>query len=92
MPARTGIRPSGSVDNPGETGDNNVICDRTGFKIKASEGRYEWNGLFVRNESWEPRQPLDFIKGIKDDQRPAVARPGAEDVFIGPGDVTSDDL
>ena len=73
-------------------GSNNVICDRTGFKIKVEEGRYEWNGLFVRNESYERRQPQDLLRGFGDRQQPEVSRPGGEDVFLGPGDVTADDL
>lgn len=37
------------------------ICQRTGFKVKASELIREWNGLWVRRQSAEPRHPmLDF--------------------------------
>lgn len=41
-------------------GDNNIICDRTGFKIKRSEAQKEWDGQLVRKESWEARHPQDF--------------------------------
>jgi len=65
-------------------GTNNVICDRTGFKMKASDCRLEWNGLFVRKKSWERRQPQDLIRGFPDHQQPAFSRPGQADVFITP--------
>lgn len=73
-------------------GTNNVECDRTGFKIKATSGRKEWNGFFVRDQSYERRQPLDLIRGFPDRQQPAISRPGTGDVFIDIGDVTEDDL
>jgi len=41
-------------------GDTNTICDRSGFKCKLSECRTEWNGLLVRADFWEPRQPQDL--------------------------------
>lgn len=61
-------------------GDWNVICDKTGFKKKASECSMEWNGLFVRNESWTPRQPQDLVKGIPDRQDVPIARTEGVDV------------
>lgn len=48
-------------------GDHNVICDRDGFKYKASEMRKEWNGLMVHKSNYEARHPQDFVKGKKDD-------------------------
>lgn len=44
-------------------------CDRTGFKERDFGTKKEWNGLWVREESWEPRQPQDFVRGVYDDQR-----------------------
>jgi len=63
-------------------GDNNVICDRCGFKYKASQLKKEWNGLWTCPFDWEPRHPQDLIKSKHDDQRPSLSRPGAEDIFI----------
>ena len=48
-------------------GDHNVICDRTGQKVKRSDCRYEWNGLLVRKDVWEAKQPQLDIRG-KDEQ------------------------
>ena len=56
-------------------GDWNVICDRTGFKIKASSARREWNNALVRSESFEPRNEQDFLRGIKDEPGVPLARP-----------------
>ncbi len=53
----------------------------------------EWNGFFVKKDkTWERRQPQDLIRGFPDRQQPEISRPGTGDVFIGPGDVTADDL
>lgn len=73
-------------------GSNNVECDRTGFKMKATGCRFEWNGYFVRGQSWEARQPQDLLRGFPDRQQPEVSRPGTGDVFLSVGEVTADDL
>lgn len=60
-------------------GDYNVICDRTGFKLKRSECRKEWNNMIVRKESWEPRHPQDLLRSRPDSQHvddPRSDRPG----------------
>lgn len=62
-------------------GDYRVICDRTGFKVWASDTRLEWNGLRVRKQDWEPRHPQDFVRGRRDRQIVADARPEATDSF-----------
>lgn len=64
-------------------GTHNVICDRTGFKVKRNECEYEWNGLLVRKEDWEERQPQDFVRGIPDEKPVKDVRPETEDVFVG---------
>ena len=73
-------------------GDYNVICDRTGYKVKASKTRKEWNGLRVRRESWEPRHPQDKIRGVPDHQAVPDPRPWQTDRFLDTGDVSEDDL
>lgn len=73
-------------------GDNNAICDRCGFKYKASQLKLEWTGYYVCPKCWEPRHPQDGIRAKKDDQTPDVIRSESEDVFLNPGDVTEDDL
>lgn len=92
MPAKTSHKDYKSRANFYRPGSNNVICDRTGFKMKVEDCKKEWNGFFVRRESWERRQPQDLLKGFPDRQQPDVSRPGTGDVFLDPGDVTPDDL
>ena len=78
--------------NRARLGDANAICDRSGFKVKKSELRREWNGLYVRKDMWEPRQPQDFVKGRPDKQSIDNPRPEQADTFLSAGDVTIEDL
>lgn len=34
------------------------ICQRTGFKVKASDLAQEWTGLMVRGRSLDPKHPV----------------------------------
>ena len=61
-------------------GAHNVICDRTGFKVKSTEVRKEWNHSVVRREDYEARHPQDFVRGVRDDQSVSDPRPGATDI------------
>lgn len=60
------------------------IDDRTGFAVRAERTRKEWNGLVVWSRVWEPRQPQDFVKGVRDDQTVPEGRPRAAFSFVGP--------
>lgn len=73
-------------------GSYNVQCDRTGFKIKSTSARKEWNGLVVRSESWEERHPQDLIRSKRDDQSVPDPRPEDPDYFLAANEVTADDL
>lgn len=73
-------------------GDYNVICDRCGFKVKASTTKKEWTGLRVCKSHWEPRHPQDKIKGRADHQAVPDPRPEGEDVFLSTNEVTRDSL
>ena len=75
-----------------EHGDWNAICDACGFKYKASKLRKRWDGLMVCEKDWEPRQPQDFVRGVKEDQSVAFTRPESADTFLAPGDVLPGDL
>ena len=90
MPARN-IKRRGRADFY-KHGDNNIICDRSGFKLKASMAKQEWNGLYVDKKLWEERHPMDFLRGLPDRQRPAVSRPGTPDYFIETSEVKVEDL
>lgn len=90
MPARVGNKKK--YANYLKKGDNNTICDRSGFKIKASEGKYEWNGLFVSKEFWEERQPQDLIRITADRMQVDVSRPEGTDNFLTVNEVKPSDL
>jgi hypothetical protein len=55
----------------------NGICDRCGSKFKFSDLKLEWDGLYVctANGCWEPRQPQDYVKGVRDNMAVPVSRP-----------------
>ena len=75
-------------------GDFNVICDRSGFKAKASETVIEARtGKRVLKRFADAPNPLDYPDrrrsentGVRD------GRPEAADVFLAPGDVTAASL
>ena len=56
-------------------GDWNVECDVCGFKFKASDIKKRWDNAYVCADDWEPRHPMDFQKGIKDDPSVPFTRP-----------------
>lgn len=57
--------------------------DRTGFPQYASRTRQQWNRLIVDESVWEPRQPQDLVRGVRDNQTVGDARPLAPNTFIG---------
>jgi hypothetical protein len=73
-------------------GNPRGICDRCGFERPLAALRKEWTGLRVCNSCWEPRHPQDFVRGVPDHQSVPDPRPEPEPVFVGPGDVTPEDL
>lgn len=75
----------------------NVICDRCGFKYKSNQVRQEWNKLRTcfgegTNNCWEIRQPQNYVRGRADRQAPPWNRPEQPDQFLGPNEVSRDDL
>jgi hypothetical protein len=72
-------------------GDHLVICDRSGFKVWASECIREWNGLLVhRDHADRFRQPQDFVRGVKDDPSVRNPRPEATDTFLSSAVLSTD--
>lgn len=74
------------------SGDNWIICQRSGFKIRVSDARLTWDNKWVRKDFWEPRQPQDFVTGRVDKIKADVSNPEQEDVFLSANQITSDDL
>lgn len=73
-------------------GDPYRICDRCGFRKRRSETRKEYTGLIVCGPCYDPRHPQEFVRGVKDKQSFPDPRPEPADTFVGPGDITWDDL
>lgn len=56
-------------------GDNWVLCDHTGFKIRVSESTREWQGLRVWEPTLEFRNPQDYIQVPKEKIAASIVRP-----------------
>lgn len=65
-------------------GDNYIIDDETGLKIRASESMKRWDGARVDRRNWNPRQPQDLVKGREDRQIADIVRSRPVDQFVGP--------
>lgn len=65
-------------------GDFYRICDRCGFKHRASETSRTWDNLYVCEPDFETRHPQDFVRGRKDSQIAPNPRPDNDGPFIGP--------
>ncbi len=63
------------------SGDWNVVCYECGRKRKAGQMWRYWQGYWLCPEHWEPRQPQDFVRGIKDVQTPPWVQPMPGDIF-----------
>lgn len=60
-----------------EQGNWNSQCDECGRWFKFSSIRKRWDGAWVCDTGtcWEPRQPQDFQRAVKDDPSVPLARP-----------------
>ena len=63
-------------------GDYNAICDVCGRKFKFSRLRQKWDNTWACEQDWEPRQPQDYLKGIKDNMSVPLSRPDPPTLFI----------
>jgi hypothetical protein len=67
-------------------GDNYILDDLSGFKIRASRARVipggQTGGLAVAPERWEPQQSQDFVIGVRDDQTVSLSRPRQTNQFV----------
>lgn len=57
-------------------GQWSVICDQCGRKLKSSQVRKTWDGFYNCDRCWEPRNPLDFVRGVKDNIAVPFTRSG----------------
>lgn len=73
-------------------GDWYVICQLSGFKVRASETRRRWDGLIVHKRFWEPRHPQENVRGVVDKQTVPFSVPEPADVFLTENQVRAEDL
>lgn len=58
-----------------KSGDPWAICDVCDFKYRKSELKKRWDGKMACPSDWEPRQPQDFVRAVRDVQTVRNARP-----------------
>lgn len=73
-------------------GQYNMICDRTGQKMKSSEARREWNGFIVHHSVFLERHPQDYVKPVPQEPAPKNLRPRAERTYLATNEVTVESL
>lgn len=72
--------------------DNWIICDRCGFKVRASVARETWDGLLVCPADWEARHPQDKELYLRTEKIvPNKVRTEPTDTFI-TTKITAEDL
>lgn len=64
-------------------GQWNCWCPVCGFKRKSGEMRLRWDGVYVCEQDWEPRQPQDFVRGHADKQQVDFTLSENPDQFVG---------
>ncbi len=72
--------------------DYRVICDRSGFKVWASDTKLQWDNLRVDKRFYETRHPQDFLRSIPDRQDVPNPRTESEDTYVTVNQVSRDDL
>lgn len=73
-------------------GDFWRICDRCGFRKRASETTKDWDGLYVCREDFDGKHPQDSVRARADRQRVKDPRGEAPDTFLTDNEVTRDSL
>ena len=62
-------------------GDNYIIDDNLGRKVRASKVRLQWNNIATTGSHWNPRQPQDMVVAVRDEQIVALNRPRQPNQF-----------
>jgi len=74
---------NGRIDMALKLGQWNAICDVCGFKLKSGKMRKRWDDLYVCDEDWEPRHPLDFMRAPPNKEKPIPwSRPEVYPVYV----------
>ena len=76
--------PSQGIVNDDATTDvpvNYLICDRTGFRLYRDQGKIEFDGAFVRKQSFEMPNDQRFLRSSPDNFK-GPQQPEQNDRFI----------
>jgi len=67
-------------------GDNYILDDLSGFKVRVSASRRipagQTGGAQVAISRWEAQQPQDLVRSVVDNQTVAIARPRQQNQFV----------
>lgn len=67
-----------------ELGNWNSLCDKCGFKFKASDLKKQWDGLIVCKDDYETRHAQDFLRVQREKIAVPFSRPyPEEDTYTG---------
>jgi hypothetical protein len=66
----------------------NFRCQECYKKMKSSQARKRWDGLWVGPECLEPRNPQDFVRGIPDDPSVPWSTGDPPPLFVPSGGLT----
>lgn len=72
-----------------ELGSWNAVCYFCGFKHKAADLRRHWQGFYVCERCWEPRQTQDFVRAVPENMTPPWAQPRPAATYAASYRVTS---
>lgn len=59
-------------------GEWNAECDVCGFKFKACDLRQRWDGMMVCEDDYEERHPMDFFRGVEEQNNVEYVIPMSE--------------
>lgn len=63
-------------------GDYYQLDDNSGFKVRASQTRQQWNNIVTIPEHFNPRQPQDLVVAVRDDQTVPIPRSRQKNQFV----------
>jgi hypothetical protein len=73
-------------------GDNYIICDVTGLKVRVSQSRRRWDNALTIKSQCEPRHPQEFVRPKGDKIAADISRPRQAYNFLDTNEVTAEGL
>ena len=79
-----------NADSTTNVATNYEQCDRSGFRVMPGELVRNWDGVYTRSKSYDPKHPQLLIRSVADKIKGSI-RPEPDNNFL-TEDVTADDL